>query len=248
MLSLVADDVPHLEAWLAEAPPEQTEVEVRLNRRTAPWLLAARARIGGYLEQIRVHQPSHEHMSDAAEDDVRDPAAFFEALGLPVRVSGLPACLAPGTVLHEGTQRLDRRMFDAATGRLAVRELARLHVSEGYCAKSLRCADCVVSSRCDGIHINMIRDQGLRLARPLGGAWAEEAERQLVARWPQPESRVEDGRPLEAVASSLPGFAAPDGSPEDPVMTFALGEVLRREARRREVDGGDEVPAATPPK
>ena len=72
-------------------------------------------------------------------------------------------------------------MFDPETGRIAIRELARTHVVDGYRAKSLRCRDCVVNDRCDGAHINFIRDQGFAELQPLrDGAWAENAAAQLL--------------------------------------------------------------------
>jgi MoaA/NifB/PqqE/SkfB family radical SAM enzyme len=236
-VTLVATGAEHLDAWLGEELPAGVDVEIHLNRATGPWLLVHRDRLRDRIDRVRIHQPSYEHMQEAAEHDVRDPERFFRELDLPVRVSGLPACLAPGTVLIEATRRLDRALFDGSTGRLAMRPLARYHVREGYRAKSLRCADCRVTDRCDGIHINMIRDQGLKLARPLvTGAWAEDAERQLIARWPSPPRRLADGRPMEAVAPSLPGYPPPTDSPEDPVMAAALAEVKRREERRRLID------------
>jgi MoaA/NifB/PqqE/SkfB family radical SAM enzyme len=236
--TFVATAAEHLEAWLEEGGlPEGVDVEAHLKRDTAPWLLGHRDRLRARLDRIRIHQPSYEHLAEASAHDVRDPAAFFRELDLPVRVSGLPACLAPGTVLVEATRRLDRTLFDPATGRLSMRDLARYHIAEKYRAKSLRCADCRVTGRCDGVHINMIRDQGLGLARPLkAGPWAEEAERQLGSRWPVPPPRVADGRPLEAVAPSLPGYPAPHDSPEDPVMKVARELVQKREQHRRMID------------
>src|SRR5205085_11838555 len=182
--------------------------EVELNQGTAPWLLANRERLRAYLDVLRVHQPSWEFLKDAVANDVRDLKGFFGELALPVRVSGLTACLAPGTTLVDAPQILDRKLFDPTTGRLAIRELARTHVVHGYLAKSLRCRDCVVSARCEGAHINFIRDQGFAQLEPLRqGAWAENAAAQLLALRPTPLPRVRDGRPLEPVAPSLPGFA-----------------------------------------
>ena len=229
---LVADSAAHLDAWLAGT----NEIEIRLNRETAAWLLQHREEILPILDRIRIHQPSHEHLETATANDVRDPAAFFAQLALPVRVSGLPACMAPDTILTEEVQTLPKTLFEAQSGRLSIRELARMHVRERYRSKSLRCADCRLNSRCDGIAINMIRDQGLALARPLiEGTWADEAERQLVARWPVPPQRVGDGRPLEPVAESLPGFPGPAPAPVDPVVVIAQEQLERMEARRRAV-------------
>jgi len=244
---LVLDDAAQLDALLDGTPlPPGVEVEVRLNQRTAPWLLSQRERLRGYLDVLRLHQPSWEFLKDAVANDVRDLKAFFTELALPIRVSGLPACLAPGSVLAEAPKVLERRLFDPETGRLAIRELARAHVIHGYLAKSLRCRDCVVSDRCEGAHINFIRDQGFAELQPLReGPWAESAAAQLRAMRPTPLPRVRDGQPLQPVAPSLPGFAAPKEAPVEPLIEFAkrtreLREQARQEAAaRRAALGGN---------
>lgn len=217
-LRLLAETAEQLDAWLDADVP----LEVRLNQQTAPWLLAHRDRLAAALGRVRIHQPSWEHMATALATDVADPADFFAALRLPVRVSGLAACQAPGTVLVDEIRRTGRVLFDLDSGRLRIKELARDHVARGYRAKSVRCADCRVTDRCDGVHINMIRAQGLRLCRPLtDGDWADDAYRQLVARWPTPPQRVRDGKALEAPHRSLPGYPEPQGPIDDPLAVTA---------------------------
>jgi hypothetical protein len=224
----VAREAAELEAWLGQPIPAEIELEVHLNQRTAPWLLAQRARVAEELERLRIHQPSHEHLSGAARDDVRDPRAFFAALDLPVRVSGLPPCLAPGALWIEERAILDAALFDAASGRLDIRALARHHVSARYRAKSVRCADCRVNERCDGAHINMVRDQGLAILSPLvAGAEAEAAAARLAALMPAPPPRLADGCRAQPVAESLPGFAPPGAAPPDPLA------VIGRERQHR---------------
>jgi hypothetical protein len=223
------------------ALPAGVEVEIELNQRTAPWLLAQRERVRSYLDVVRLHQPSYEFLKDAVANDVRDLKAFFTELALPIRTSGLTACLAPGTVLVEAPKVLERKLFDPQTGRLAIRELARTHVVHGYLAKSLRCRDCVVSARCEGAHINFLRDQGFAQLEPLrDGAWAENAATQLLALRPEPLPRVRDGQPLQPVGPSLPGFAPPTPAPVEPLIEFAqkareLRERARQEAAQRRV-------------
>ena len=237
-LTLVVETAEQLEAWVPGLP-EDVELEVRLNRATAPWLLAHREQLP--LEQMHIHQRSWEKLEEAVAHDVRDPAAFFRELALPVRVSGLPACMAPGTELVEETAVLEADLFDDDTGRLRIRELARWHVRERYRAKSVRCADCRLSDRCEGPHINMIRDQGLRLCDPLvEGAWADEAERQLVARWPEPPTRVGTGQPPLPPAPSLPGYEQPADVPLDPLAQYR--DNPRTRARQREVRRGTRIP------
>ena len=229
-------DAAQLDVVLSGTPlPPGVEVEVELNQRTAPWLLSQRERVRAYLDVVRLHQPSHEFLKDAVANDVRDLKRFFAELALPVRTSGLPACLAPGTELVEAPKVLDRKLFDPETGRIAIRELARTHVVHGYLAKSLRCRDCRVNERCEGAHINFIRDQGFAELQPLReGAWAENAAAQLLALRPTPPSRVRDGQPLQPVGPSLPGFSPPQAAPVEPLIEFAQRARELRERARQE--------------
>jgi hypothetical protein len=232
-LYIVADSSAQLDHLLLEAEiGSGMEIEVELNQRTAPWLLAHRARVRECLPFLRIHQPSYEFLKDATANDVRDPKAFFAQLDLPVRVSGLPACLVPHTQLAEAVKVLRKTLFEADSGRLAIRELAREHVTRGYWGKSLRCRDCRLNARCDGAHINFLRDQGFAQLEPLReGAWADEADAQMLRLRPQPPKRLRDGKPSEPVAPSLPGFAPPQPAPIEPLIV--LGQRLREERDRR---------------
>jgi hypothetical protein len=244
-LLLALREVEQLDVVLNGTPlPAGVEVEIELNQRTAPWLLSQRERMRAYLDVVRLHQPTWEFLKDAVANDVRDVKRFFTELALPIRTSGLTACLAPGTVLVEAPKVLEKKMFDPQTGRLAIRELARTHVVHGYLAKSLRCRDCIVSPRCEGAHINFIRDQGFAQLQPLReGAWADNAAAQLLALRPTPLPRVRDGQPLQPVGPSLPGFAPPKPAPVEPLIEFAqkareLRERAREEAAQRRVVEG----------
>lgn len=237
-----ASDPGHLEALLTEAPlPAGVELEIEINRRTAEWLPAHRDLLAMHLAQVRLHQPSYELMKEATENDVRNPRDLFERLDLPVRVSGLPACLVPGTHLVEARKILRKSLFDPQTGRIAIRELARTHVIDGYRAKSFRCRDCLLFDRCEGAHINFLRDQGFAQLEPLReGAWAEQAAEQLRRLRPQPPLRLRDGKPPEPVAPSLPGYAPPQPAPVEPLIELARKARELRERRRQQLQ-------ATPP-
>ncbi len=206
-----------LEAALAAPVPPWVELEIALTQATAAWLLAHRERIAPVLDQVRIDQPTHERLEQAVASDVREPRAFFRELDLRVRVSGLPACLAPDTRLVEAPRVLAAESFDGA-GRLDIEGLARHHVARVYGARSIRCDECRVSERCDGLHINAVRDQGLGQLQPLrDGSWAEDAARQLEDRWPVPPARVRHGRPPQGAHPSLPGHPEPGPAPEDPL-------------------------------
>ena len=232
-LQLIAHTAEQLDAWLTEPLPDHFQVRIELNQSTAGWMLEHKAVLEQALPQVHLHQPSHEKMLSAIENDVRNPKEFFLALELPIRTSGLAPCMAPGTVLVDEPKDLRADLFNAETGRLEVRPLAKYHVKHKYRGKSVRCTDCRVFDRCEGIHINMIRDQGLRQAEPLiEGDWADNATRQLEARWPVAPERVLDGRGALAPAPSLPGFAQPKAAPTDPLAVIA-GEMAAKAARRK---------------
>ncbi len=221
-----------LDLWLSGTLPTDVSVRIELNRQTAEWMLEHREMVEQHIERVHIHQPSHEKLNSAVALDVRNPKSFFEALALPVSVSGLPACMTPGAQLVDDPKDLKADIFDSETGRLDIRPLARYHVENRYRGKSVRCADCRVNDRCEGIQINMIRDQGLRLAEPLEtGEWADSAHEQLMRRWPQPPPRVHDGRSAQPVADSLPGFAKPDTAPHDPLAVIAKQVELKKRKR-----------------
>jgi MoaA/NifB/PqqE/SkfB family radical SAM enzyme len=205
--TLVATSAAHCQAWIGH-----DDLVIELTQDTAPWLLANRDRLDG----VRIDQPTYETLEQANDHDVRDVAGFFRDLGLRLAVSGLPACMAPGTMLHPGVRTLRLDCFDAERGRLDWKRLASHHVTRVYSAKSVRCGDCRVTERCEGLHINAIRDQGLGQLSPLiEGDWADEAEAQLAS-LPVPD-RIAAGLPIQPVAPSLPGHGPPEPPPEDPL-------------------------------
>lgn len=233
-LWITVNDASALDVLLSvDALPAGVEVEVELNQSTAPWLLAHRDLVQRHLAQVRVHQPSYEFLKDATSNDVRTPKEFFARLDLPIRASGLPACLTPNVQLVEPIRVLRQSMFDPATGRPNIRELARTHVIEGYWGKSLRCRDCRLNDRCDGAHINFLRDQGFAQLEPLrDGAWADDATAQMFRLRPERPKRLRDATPVQPVAPSLPGFAPAQPAPVEPLVEQARKSREERERRR----------------
>ncbi len=219
---LVAREPAQLEAWLSEKLPASLEIDIQLNRRTAPWLTRNRTKLLARLDQLWLRQPSHELLADAQEHDVRDPRRFFERLDLPIRSSGLPMCLAVGTLPAEPRMILDAELFDEESGRLHIRRLAHYHIAQQYRAKSVRCADCAAHCPCEGVHINMARDQGLGQLAPLGeGPRAEPTVVALERLRSGRGLRLAEGRPAELFAASLPGYPEPAEPPKDPLALIA---------------------------
>jgi len=254
-LLLAVHSPEQLETWIKNGGcPDKAEFEIHLTQDTGEWMLANKDAISSHLDRIRIHQPTHEHMKAAIEDDYRNPRAFFEGLELEVRTSGLPACMVPGTKMVEGPKVLQSSLFDAETGRVKIRNLASYHVAEHYRSKSVRCRDCSVNDRCDGQHINMIRDQGLRLLQPLTTEpWSKVASQQLKARWPEPPKRIALGMKHQNAPKSLEGFAEPSAVVEDPLAVIERKRAERKErmkaraarsaaAKKKKQDGESGVP------
>ena len=101
----------------------------------------------------------------------------------------------------------------------------------------------------------MIRDQGLRLLKPLKeGTWAEEASRQLTARWPETPKRIALGMKHQKAPKSLEGFAEPSAVVEDPLAVIERKRAERKErmkaraarsaaAKKKKKDGESGVPS-----
>jgi len=232
-LELIATRSEQMAAWIGDGVQDNVQVRIELNVDTAQWMLANRTSVENALDKIHVHQPSHEKMTQAVNEDVRNPRTFFEQLQLPISTSGLPACMTPGALLADTPADLHSDLFNAETGRFEIRPLARYHVENRYRGKSVRCADCRINDRCEGIPINMVRDQGLRQAQPLeSGPWANEAEKQLNERWPEPPPMVRNGRPGQSTARSLPGFDDPQSAPSDPLAVVAQ-QIAEKNAKRK---------------
>jgi len=227
---LVIERAEQADAWLSALPSAVEHVEIWLNQDTAPWIASHVDQLVGLGERLTLHQPTFEHMADAKRQDIRDPGAFLAKLP-PLRVSGLPACNATGHALVKRRAVMPSWLFESDTGRLSIRELSQFHVIDGYRSKSSRCQDCELTDRCDGMHINMLRDQGLALLKPVQGNTA--ALSAVKAKHAEPLQRIATGRPVQAPAASLPGFAMPTSAPDDP-LEVAGRKDRERKARRRE--------------
>ena len=216
----VASTAEQLAGWLAVLPPSQS-IEIALNQDTAPWMLKNKDLLRENLSRISIHQPSYEKMKQAVENDVSNPRLFFEALNLPIQSSGLPICLLGPARWKEKYARLYAAMFEE--GRLKSDRLAKNHIEEHYFGKSERCRDCVYTARCDGLHINMVRAQGLALLTPQH----EETQPQ-----PPRKVRIRNGAPPQPAAKSLPGFAPPKEPPRDPLAILEEEREKKRKERK----------------
>ena len=229
----IAERASQLERWLQDFPTQYT-LEIWLNKDTAAWMLDNQEILRQHKRQIRVHQPSYEKMAQSIEQDLEQPVQFFQQMSVVLPTSGLPACIARNVELVKPTARIQPKLFDWSSGRVQIRALARRHIEEGYFAKSVRCRDCRLNDHCEGIHINLVRSQGLQLAQPMqSGDWFRQAQRQLQG-WPDSSSsRVAMGRDSQPVAPSLPSFALPQVPPRDPLAVIAEEKEKRQRERKR---------------
>jgi molybdenum cofactor biosynthesis enzyme MoaA len=138
------------------------EVCVDLTGETAAWLDA----LDRPSSRLALRQPSYEKLSEAAQADV-DLHAFFARFTARVPVEGVPPC-ALGRLPRPRPATLDTAMRDAS-GRLEIFRYTRRYVHERYLTKSLRCAGCAETDRCDGMHVNFVRAHGYAVMRPLPG-------------------------------------------------------------------------------
>jgi hypothetical protein len=142
------------------AIPAGFEVAVRLDRHTAPWLLA----LAGPSPRLVLLQPTYERLTEAADAAV-DLHDFFARFRHPVPVEGLPACVT-GRAERARPDTLDTAMLDG-DGRLEIFRYARRYVLEHYRTKSLRCRACVHDGDCRGLHVNQVRAHGYGVMRPV---------------------------------------------------------------------------------
>ena len=123
-------------------------------------------------------------------------------------------------------------------GRLDSRAMSRHHIQEHYLAKSERCKDCIVNHKCDGLHVNMIRHQGLKIIDPLmesqssdDASWGKKAEKQLQLLRPN-HNRIAHGMPCQKTAQSLAGFSDVNVPIEDPLAILAREREDRKKQRQ----------------
>jgi MoaA/NifB/PqqE/SkfB family radical SAM enzyme len=142
------------------------EVCVDLTSETAAWLesLVSVEGLAAPSPRLALRQPSYERLSEAARADV-DLQAFFARFRHAIPVEGVPAC-ALGRQPRRRPETLDTAMR-GDDGRLEIFRYTRRYVHERYLTKSLRCAGCAETDRCDGMHVNFVRAHGYAVMRPL---------------------------------------------------------------------------------
>ena len=138
----------------------QFQVEVLLDRDTAPWLLS----LTDVSPRLALYQPSYERLTEATQRDT-DLRVFFAAFRHAVPVRDVPACVtgrppAPARTILDGAMMTPE-------GRLEIFRYARRYIADQYRSKALRCKDCTQNATCTGLHINYVRAHGYALLQPI---------------------------------------------------------------------------------
>lgn len=140
--------------------PFAFEVRLELRRASEPWLRS----IAAAPARLALVQPTHERLTQSAEQDLELPA-FFADFRLGVPVEGVPACIL-GRAPRVPPATLDAAMLDE-DGRLEIFRYAKRYVSDRFHTKSLRCKGCVHDGECRGLHINHVRAHGYGVMQPV---------------------------------------------------------------------------------
>lgn len=144
------------------ALPFGFEVRLELRRSNEAWL---RSR-GEAPARLALVQPTHERLTQSAEEDL-DLPAFFADFGLEVPVEGVPACIL-GRAPRVPPPTLDGAMLDEG-GKLEIFRYARRYIKDRFYTKSLRCKACRYDGECGGLHINHVRAHGYGVMQPVVG-------------------------------------------------------------------------------
>ena len=152
----------------AHAVPAPAEVEVRLTRDLASWLLARPATVKAFAGRLVAALQVHEYMSESVAVDP-EPAQLTRLAKTGIRLKNTPKCVARAEVEPHDHMELDAGMFDGA-GALDLDRYVAHYVENEYFAKSIRCGRCAEFDNCRGMQINYLRNHGFGILSPLDEA------------------------------------------------------------------------------
>ncbi|EDM81040.1 Molybdenum cofactor biosynthesis protein A (moaA) [Plesiocystis pacifica SIR-1] len=150
------------------------EVCVMLSKAVEPWLLELAER-ESVSPRLALRQPTHERLTESAEQDL-DLPAFFSRFGHAVPVDDVPSCVL-GRPARARRGILDTSMMTLSAagqeGKLEIFRYIKRYILDRYWRKSLRCKTCVYTESCRGMHISYIRAHGFALMDPVEAAAAQ---------------------------------------------------------------------------
>jgi pyruvate-formate lyase-activating enzyme len=162
----VVSTLAQAHAYLLGAPalPADVEIEVALTRELAGWLLdhpeVCRARGHRLIAALQ----THEFRSGVVDHDP-DPQMLQRLAQAGVRLKAVPRCIAGAEVEPADRPHLDAALLDGA-GHLDLDRFVHHYIVHEYRVKSLRCVRCAEVDRCDGLHINYLREHGFGVMMP----------------------------------------------------------------------------------
>jgi pyruvate-formate lyase-activating enzyme len=164
---VVVQTVTEAARWLVgdAALAAPTEVEVRLDRELAAWLLARPATCKAWGSRLVVALANHETLSASQAHDP-EPQTLRKLARLGVTVKNVPACVAGAPTEAGDHQCLDAKLLDGA-GDLHLDRYVHHYTVREYYAKSVRCGLCAKADSCHGLHINYLRNHGFGILAPL---------------------------------------------------------------------------------
>lgn len=139
------------------------ELEVAVNRKTAPWLAAQAPALRDFPLILSID--TFETLSECVESDADFIAALTPLGGIPYSVRGVPKCLAPAAPRAMDDDWLDASVL-MSPNRIEIDRFTESYIIREYNAKSLRCGACAADAACDGAHINYLRRYGFAALRP----------------------------------------------------------------------------------
>ena len=141
--------------------PGDFEVQLELRRGSEAWLRG----LSEAPPRLALVQPTHERLTESAEQDLELPAFFAAFPHAQVPVEAVPACIL-GRAPRVPPATLDAAMLDD-DGTLEIFRYARRYVLDRFYTKSLRCKGCRHDAECRGLHINYVRAHGYGVMQPI---------------------------------------------------------------------------------
>jgi hypothetical protein len=163
----VASTVAQAKAYLlgAAALPDDVEIEVALTRELAGWLLDRPELCRARGHRLIAALQTHEFRSGVVDHDP-DPQTLQRLALSGVRLKAVPRCVARAEVEPADRPELDAALLDGE-GNLDLDRFVHHYIVCEYRVKSLRCARCAEVDRCDGLHVNYLREHGFGVMMPL---------------------------------------------------------------------------------
>jgi MoaA/NifB/PqqE/SkfB family radical SAM enzyme len=144
------------------------EVEIRLTRELAAWLLERPQTVQAWAGRLVLALRTHEYLSQSQAADP-DPETLGKLAKLGAKLKNVPKCVAGAETEPHDYFALDAKLLDGS-GSLDLDRYVAHYVEQEYFTKSLRCGRCAEFDKCRGMHVNYVRNFGFSVMTPLDEA------------------------------------------------------------------------------